>query len=473
MSNLFGALSSAGSALDAFQRSLDITQNNVTNANSPGYAKQVPLLESLPFQPSNGLTGGVQAQSQDTRNEFAETAVQQQVSLLGQFTQLQTSLAPLQSVFDVSSNSAIPSALNQLFTAFSTWSTQPDNNDYRTAVINAAGQAATAFQQAAAQLSGIRATTDTNLKSTVDQINQDAAKIRDYNVAVTKQTTPDAGLDAQLHATIEDLASLTDVQVVPGNGGTVTVLLGGQTPLVIGDQLNALQVQFTTPTSTTNPNAPPLAQILDSSGTDVTSHVTSGSVGGLLSVRNNLLPTLIGGGDQPGDINTLAKGLADSVNNLLVAGKTSGATPVAGVPLFTYDTSSPSGVAASLAVNPGATASSLAPADLGPPAVSNGIALKLAGLDSATGGQINGLSFTQYFSSLVSRVGNAAQSADTGAAAQQQLVAQAKNLRQHLSGVSVDEGAVRLVELQRSYQAASKVINVVDQLMQSLLDMVP
>ena len=91
MGNLFTALNSASSALTAFERAVDVTQNNVANANSPGYADQVPDLESLSFQ-TNGLSGGVVEQTQDTRNPLADQAVQQQLSLYGQFQQLQTSL---------------------------------------------------------------------------------------------------------------------------------------------------------------------------------------------------------------------------------------------------------------------------------------------------------------------------------------------------------------------------------------------
>lgn len=473
MGTLFGALSTAGEALRAFQQSVDVTQNNVTNANSPGYAKQVPILDSLAFQPQNGLMGGVQEKTQDTRNEFAETAVQQQTSLLGEFQQLQTSLAPLQSVFDVSANSAIPSALNQLFQSFSAWSAQPNDINGRNAVITAANSVATAFQQAANQLAQIRTSTENDLQSTVAQINQAAAVIRDYNVAVGRQSGPDAGLSAQLHSALENLSSLADVQVVPGNGGTVTVLLGGQTPLVIGDQLNALKVQLTPAANALNPNAPPNAAIIDSNGADVTSQVSSGSLQALLSVHNNLIPSLGGGEAQTGDLNVLAKGIADAVNNTLAQGSTTATPPYqAGAPLFTYNANSPASLASSLQVNAALTPDQLAAVDPGPPLVSNGTALKLAGLDSDPTAQINGQNFTQFFSSLATRVGTAAQNADTSAAAQTQLVAQAKNLRQQLSGVSLDEEAIRLVELQRSYQAASKVVNVVDELTQSILNLV-
>ena len=469
MGNLFSALGSAGDALKAFQTALDVTQNNVTNANTPGYAKQVPGLDSLSFQPQNGLLGGVKENTQDTRNEFAETAVRQQTSLLGQFQQLQTSLAPLQNVFDVSATSPIPTALNQLFQSFSNWSANPGNASAQTAVLSAASQVSAAFQQSAKQLDSVRTSTDNDIKSTVTQINQDAALIQSYNATIASGATPDAGVDAQLHNALETLSNLADVQVLRGNGNTVTVLLGGQTPLVIGEQVNALQVKPENTTGALNPNGAPNTQILDSSGNDITSQITSGSLAGLLSVRNNLLPSLAGGAHQNGDLNTLAKGLADAVNTLQAQGSTTSTPPYqAGAALFTYDPTSATDSAATLALNPSITASQLAAVDTGPPVVSNGNALKLAALDSTS--QINGLNFTQYFGSLVSRVGNAASTADTQATAQQSLVAQAKDLRKTLSGVSLDEEAIRLVQLQRSYQAASRIVSVVDQLAQTLLN---
>src|SRR5579864_1095005 len=180
MGNLFTALNSAGQALEAFQRAIDVTQGNVTNANTPGYVKQVAEMQTIDPGSSTQI-GGIREQTKDTRSQFAETAVQQQVSLLGEFQQLQASLTPLQTAFDVSSSSAIPSALNQLFQSFSNWSTQPNDTTAQANVINAAQQTAAAFQQTAAQLTTISSSTDATLRSTVAQINQDAAKIQAYN----------------------------------------------------------------------------------------------------------------------------------------------------------------------------------------------------------------------------------------------------------------------------------------------------
>jgi flagellar hook-associated protein 1 FlgK len=469
MGNLFSALGTAGESLKAFETGLTVTQNNVTNANTPGYADQVPVFDSLSFQPQNGLLGGVREQTQDTTNQFAETAVQQQTSLLGQYQQLQTTLAPLQNVFDVSASSPIPSALNQLFQSFSDWSASPADPTAQNAVLSAASQVSAAFQQSANQLDSIRSATDRNIQSTVTQINQDAALIQGYNATIGNQSTPDAGVEAQLTSTSENLSSLANVQVIRGNDNTVTVLLGGQTPLVIGNQVNALQVQPENTTGALNPSGAPNTEIFDSSGNNVTSQITSGSLAGLLSVRNSLLPSLAGGADQTGELNVLAKSIADAVNNLQAQGSTTSTPPYqAGALLFTYDASSSTDSAATLAVNPSITGSQLAPVETGPPLVSNGNALNLANL--ATSSQINGQNFTQYFGSMVATVGNAAATANTQATAQQSMLTQAQNLRQQLSGVSLDEEAIRLVQLQRSYQASSRIVSVIDQLAQSLME---
>ena len=469
MGSLFSALNTAAGALNAFQQAIDVTQNNVANANSAGYAKQIPSMESVDIQSPNGTVGGVREITQDSRSTLADNAVQQQLSLLGQFQQLQTSLAPLQSAFDVSSNAAIPSALTQLFSAFSQWSTQPSNAAYQAAVVSAAQTTAAAFQQVASQLNAARGATNQDLQSTVAQINQDASQIQSYNASIAAGNS-NPGLSAQLESTLENLSNLANVQVMPGLGGTVTVLLGGQTPLVIGTQLNALKVGSDTANAV---NGPPNATILDSNGNDVTSQVTSGTLAGLLTVENSTIPSLAGGGQQVGGLNTLAQSLADTVNNLLEQGSTTPTAPYqSGTALFTYNGTPPSGIAPSLQVTSGFTGSQLAATDEGPPPVANGIALKLAGLDTAPGGQINGMSFSQYYGSLASQVGNAVSSATTSAAAQSQVVTQAQNLQQQVSGVSLDQEAVRLVQLQSTYQAASKVVTVIDQITQSLMNMV-
>ena len=472
MSDLFASLESASGALRAFQTSVDVSQNNVTNASTPGFARQDPVLISQPFELNSGLIGGIRAGTpQDTRNEFAEAAVRQQTSLLGNFSQIQTTLQSIEGVFDVSGNGGIPKALNDLYQAFSGWSSQPDDANQRAVVINTAGQVVSEFQQAAKQLTTAQSFSERNIQLTLDQINQAAVAVRDFNVARAQESGPDPGASANLHATLENLSKLVNIQVLNQADGSATVLLGGQTPLVIGSQVDPLSLSFTSPAGSPFPGAPPVAVIKDSLGNDVTSQISSGGLNGLLSVRNGTLPTLIGSPTQAGDLNTLAKSFADTVNATLAAGSTTlGPPPTPGPPLFVYGAGS--NIAASLAVSPTITPGQLAAVDPGPPLVSNGTALKLANLESNPANQINGLSFSQFFSSLASRVGGQISDATSGVQVQTGVVAHVHDLRNQVSGVSLDEEAVRIVELQRSYQAASKIVTVVDELTQTLLGLV-
>jgi flagellar hook-associated protein 1 FlgK len=69
-------------------------------------------------------------------------------------------------------------------------------------------------------------------------------------------------------------------------------------------------------------------------------------------------------------------------------------------------------------------------------------------------------------------VGTALSAAKTGQSLQTSLVAQARSLRDQSSGVDLNQEAINVVELQTSYQAATKLLTVVDSLTQSILDLI-
>src|SRR5689334_12053944 len=128
MGSLFANLQSSANALRAFERSLSVAQNNVSNASTAGYAKQVPTLNALPFHVQTGLLGGVRAgDPQSTRDEFLEQGVRYQAGLLANFQAQAQSLSGIEPIFDVTGQSGIIASLNSLFQSFSAWSTNPDS----------------------------------------------------------------------------------------------------------------------------------------------------------------------------------------------------------------------------------------------------------------------------------------------------------------------------------------------------------
>lgn len=491
MSSILSALHIASATLKAFDQALVVTQNNVANASTPGFVQQTQTFTALPFDIQNGLIGGTRAgQVMSSRDQYAEQAVWQQSSLLGQAQQNASSLTSLQTYFDISGSSGISSAMNGLFQSFSAWGQTPTDINARQTVLNQADDVANVFQQASANLSTVTENTNGQLNQSVTEVNQLVTQLKDYNTQILSGDRNDAGLDAQLYSTLEQLSQYVDITGAKQADGSVTVLMGGQTPLLVGDQQYQLTYQLQQPTDPAplNPNGPPLAHILSSSGEDVTGKIASGQLGALLNLRNTILPSYIGDAYQQGDLNVLAQQFADRVNQILTAGNIVDGTPAApdgtggipavtGVPLFVYDTNADgtvnaTNVAATLAVNPGITTSQLAAIDPGPPEVTNGVPLALANLATphSDTDEIGGVSYTQYYGNLAARVGSALTAATSEQQVRQSSLAQVQNLRQQQSGVSLDEEAMTLVEFQRAYEANSRLITVLNEITQSTIN---
>jgi flagellar hook-associated protein 1 FlgK len=466
----------ASNALDAYSQALEVVQNNVANASTPDYANQTQTFNSLEFNPAQGFSGGVAlGQVVSSRDEYAEQAVHQQTTLLGQAQQDVSSLTAMQSQFDVTGSSGITAAFNNLFSAFSSWGQTPTSTVAQQNVIQQATAVASAFQQTASGLTTVAQDTAQQLQNTVTSVNQIATQLAGYNQQIMNGDHDDAGLDAQIHSTLDQLSNDGSISATQQSDGTWTVLLNGQTPLVIESQAYTLTAGAVPPSATAaNPNAPPHLSLLAADGSDITADTTSGQLGSLLNTANNVLPGYLGDGNQAGSLNTLAQSFADNVNSLLTSGyQSDGPPPVPGVPLFTYDATNATNVAQSLQVSSTIAPDQLAAISPGPPEVSNGVPLALSQLANPTSasGQIGGLSYTQYYAGMASNVGSLLDSANDNLQASQSSVAQAQSARQQISGVSLDQEATILIQFQQAYEASSKLITVLDQMTQDTMNM--
>ena len=72
----------------------------------------------------------------------------------------------------------------------------------------------------------------------------------------------------------------------------------------------------------------------------------------------------------------------------------------------------------------------------------------------------------------VSDVGTTTQQVQVSNDAQTQMLTQAQQAQQSLSGVNMDEEAANLLQYQQAYQAAAKVLQMASQLFNSVLNMV-
>jgi flagellar hook-associated protein 1 FlgK len=284
----------------------------------------------------------------------------------------------------------------------------------------------------------------------VNRINQLVGRLQEFNKARTEgiRSSNDAGTDAQVHATLEDLSELVDFTVQPREDGSVDVLLGGgQTPLLLG----ARQFSITTDFSQAQ------TQIVAADGTTVTPQIKGGKLAGLLELKNGVIPSL------QSSLDLLAQSVAVQINATLNAGLDANGNP--GQSLFTYDSA---GASLSLA-STGLMPADLAAASAGAPG-GNGNALALAALGGARG--TDGYTFTEYYGNLAASAGRDRQTAEDGQHLHGQLLAQARAVRQDVSGVSLDEEATRLIEFQRAYQASARMVTVLDSLTETVIGLI-
>lgn len=472
MSNLLSSLRTSAMALDVLQRSVSASQNNVTNASTPGYARQRMALHAARFDPTAGLTGGVETGGLVSyRSMVAEASVRTQVASFGAAKQSSAQLAAVESALNFSDTSGIGAKLDALYSTFTAWTMAPGDTAAKENIYSAAGELAASFNRTADSL--VRSADDAEVKigETLRHIDTLAEKIRLANAQVRSGAREDAGLDAQTHAALEELATLVNVQALWQEDGSVTVLAGNEGALVVGERRYSLSVQFGSDDPTpTWPDALPIARIVDQFGNDLTQRITGGELGALVKFRNETIPQYLGTTQDQGSLNRLAQEFADRVNNILVAGYPAPQEPYH---LFVYGASATS-VAHLIRVNPALVPALLDATDQsGTPPVSNGKALQLADLVRSTdpADTIDGLTYTSYFSQMSADAGRMLVSAQEAANSSELLVVQARSLRAEISGVSLDEEAVALMEFERAYQATARMISVLDEMMQITLNL--
>lgn len=449
MSGLLTSLRATTNTLGTISRALDVVQNNINNVGTAGYARQVMDSVSLSFDAERGMPGGVAAGPMiDTRDRYAEESVRGRQSDSGfASTQLRERQA-IESAFPLREPGP-GASWDRLAQSFSRWSVAPNDRGARQQVLDQAKAFGSSVRAAAHSLQAQRAEVDRRAADGIAQVNGLANRLRALNVAA--RNTPgglDAGLQAQQATILEELSGWVDVSVVPQSDGTASISLRSGTPLVVGDQHFALSAE---------PSAATL-ELESTSGQD-TGPPVSGRLGALFAARNEEIPEALNG------LNRWARGVADAVNTQLATGVDPAGNPNP-LPLFRYDASL--GEAATLAVNDldPMTLPGSAPGQPG----DNTVVLELARLGTQPLAALDGQTGTTAYGALASGAGRAVEEARQSEEMSQDSLAQAQGLRDAISGVDLNREASRLLELQRSFEANAKVISVLDELTQSVIN---
>jgi flagellar hook-associated protein 1 FlgK len=182
-------------------------------------------------------------------------------------------------------------------------------------------------------------------------------------------------------------------------------------------------------------------------GTHITtsSAVTGGQLGGLLQAQTDLNGYI-------GRLNTFASTLISQVNTLHQANK--------GTAVFSGSDASSITASSTFLNNVDSNESSRA--------------LNIANLQGTSLNFPDGTTGTlqQYLSDFQQQIGSDTQQANTNASFNQSLQTELQQQQQSVSGVSIDEELVNVIQYQQIYEAAAKVVETTASMMDTVISMV-
>jgi flagellar hook-associated protein 1 FlgK len=341
---------------------------------------------------------------------------------------------------------------------------RPNEPATRLTVLNRAEQLAASFRQSAQSLVQARADINGKLLDNVKDINTTLDEIASLGAQISQAELSGqeaSDLRDRRDTLVRELSTKLPITAVNDSSGGQSILLGGTTPLVSPDgQAHHLMTNIVAGTGDVR-----IVRITAGAPVDITSQITSGELGGMISARDGALTDAQNALDQLAfdtigaynGVHSVGYGLDGGTGRNLFA--PSGA--VAGSAIAMQVSADVAGAPSQLAA---ATDPNALPGD-------NRNALALQALADGTFANGGTQTASQALSSLVAQAGTALSSAmaqqDHAGAAESQLM----QLRDQVSGVSLDDEMVDLMRFQRAYQASVKVVQTADEMLMQLLNM--
>jgi len=480
MSGLFGILDLSSRALAINQRGVQTAGHNIANANTEGFSRQQQVLaaETPEFHATGSLGTGVK---QVTVQRFHNAFVQEQLllngSLSGATKEQADALAAIEQVVNEQGADGITAVLNHFYDSLSDLSsaTVPGAPVERAAVLGTAQSTIGTLKAMDSQLRATQASMNSGIQTVIPQVNQIAKQISQLNgeIQFQESVAPANDLRDQRDLLTQKLAGLIDIHSFENPKGELVVFVAGGLPLVEGSRAR----QLVAVPDLTNPFDPRFVNIQFQDGTnqtDITPDIGGGKLGGLLRARDTLLSGAIR------SLDSVAYNLVSTVNSVHNAGL--GLTGYSGnffnslpqvenaardISIVGAVANNPDNIAAGLTTNPGDNQNALALAALrnaaspiflpgDPPGPASGPSRTL--LDHAV--------------SIVTDVGQQSQTMQQSKLQNDRVMQNLQNRRDEVSGVAIDEEVTNLVRLQAAFQANSRVIGVVDQMLQDVLQLV-
>lgn len=465
MSTFGGILGIARSGLMASQQGVTIASNNITNAQTPGYSRQRVLFRTgepvqLPF--GSFGTGVFTQDVQRMRNVLLDDTWRRDTAAASRNETSRDALQTIERIWGEPSETGLAAGLEQFWNAWSDLAAAPTSGAARAVVRQRGQQVGQQLNTFATRLDEMATQQRARLTETVSRVNALAREVGAINariVAAEAGGTESPELRDQRDLKVDELASLVGATAIDAPDGSINVQLGGDT-LVDGAEVK--QIELRAPNGF--PDRMGVALVGDGIGPVETLAVIGGRLGAQLDDFNDTIP------DAMASIDAIAAALVTEVNAIHRTGFV-GATAAGDF----FDTTGPTALTARgirLDAAIASNAGNIAAADAANEAGNNAVAIRLGQLRStAVSVGVTTQSIGAAWRGTVTGTAIAANSADAAATAARTLADQTDARRESVKGVSIDEEMVNLMKFQQSYAAAARLIGVVDEMSQTLINL--
>lgn len=455
----------ARDSLVAHQSAIAVTGQNISNVNTPNYSRQRVVLETNPPMPlpMGGMVGqGVHVQAvQRIYDRFVNARLNTVTQDQGRWEAQQQTLGQIEGVFQENGDTGISSRLSAFFNSWQDVASNPSGYAERLSLVSKAQDLAQGLKQYRDALSAIQQTTDQQIRNGVDQINAIAQNLNALNDQIVrmKQVGQNPNdLEDKRDALLGELSGYVDFTTNESADGLMTVTLGDGKVLVGKPPEGKLVA---------TDNAQGFAEVAWDSdpATPISEQIGSGKMKGWIESRDVFAQNSI---DR---MDTLAKSIIDAVNGLHQAGK--GLDGSSGRDFFIGTGANDMAVDPEIEKNPDLVAAASSDAGYDTLSADNHNALAISALqDQAISDLGSAGTFSNYMAQTTAQVGQDVQSATQNLSYQQSIVTQLNNYRDSVSGVSLDEEMVNLIQFQHGYAAAARLVSTVNEMMRDLVNMV-
>ena len=446
------ALNTAVSGLFANQQAIAATSENIANVNTENFTRREVTFstDAIP-----GQFAGVDVEiTRAAVDRFLQSTSYSAAADAGRSSVVAEAIARVEASLGApGDNLSFANELDEAFAAFALLSADPTSVSARTSALAALDAAFDAFARTGGAIDDEIAASDGRLSVQTARANALLKEIFDLNQLVGESASAGDAIDTRLR----ELSTLVDIAVTRSDDGQVSIsTLSGQS-LASGGGYSAFAVTGGTSATVTLSTVDTTTGAVTGSAVDVTNAITGGEIGGLIALRNTELPSLAA------IVDTVAADVAAAINAAYAGNTETGAVATATNLLIVSD-------GGRLTVNPTLLDN---PQSL---AIARPTAGAVGGINDGAGAiaiaDIAGTVAVRNAAQAVTQIGAASRIAEDARIAASAFDTEIRARTAANSGVNLDEELSNLILYQRAYGANARIIAAVDQLYQSLLDLI-